>query len=62
MAMANSSRHSQTSTGTVNQRAPEPSHSIDDGRSKNVWPPEMPVSRPRSTMSMPRVTMKPLSR
>ena len=32
-----------------------------DGRLKNVWPPEMPVSRPRSTISMPRVTMKPLS-
>src|SRR3954470_8050312 len=28
---------------------------------KNVWPPEIPVSRPRSTISMPRVTTNPLS-
>src|SRR6185437_5494758 len=38
-----------------------PRYSIEPVRLKKVWPPEMPVSRPRSTISMPRVTMKPLS-
>src|SRR4051812_46325848 len=34
---------------------------MDSGSRKNVWPPEIPVRMPRSTMSMPSVTMKPLS-
>ncbi|MEU6798130.1 hypothetical protein ABZ907_41075 [Nonomuraea wenchangensis] len=33
----------------------EPGQSIDGGRLTKVWPPEMPVSGPRSTISMPRV-------
>src|SRR4051794_33356445 len=35
---------------------------MEDGRLKKVLPPLMPVSRPRSTISMPSVTMKPLRR
>lgn len=34
---------------------------MEPGRWKKVWPPDMPVRMPRSTMSMPSVTMKPLS-
>jgi hypothetical protein len=34
---------------------------MDSGSRKKVWPPEMPVRMPRRTISMPSVTMKPLS-
>src|SRR5689334_546597 len=59
MPTANSSRDIQMEAGTPTHVV-EPRYVIEVGSAKNVLPPEIPVSSPRSTMSMPSVTMKPL--
>ncbi len=58
MPAANSATQIQIDAGTPNHTA-VPGYIMDSGRLKNVWPPEMPVSSPRRTISMPSVTMKP---
>ena len=59
MPTANSGRHSQIEAGTPNHGLAEVEHrrrQLEEGLAAGEA-----VSRPRSTISMPSVTMKPLS-
>ncbi len=61
MPTTNSSPHSHTDTGTVSHDV-DPRYRNDSGTVDRLWPPVIPVCRPRITISMPSVTMKPESR